>query len=134
MTCGDGGTEQDTENTLSASEALELVSLAKRYMLDPLATAALRLLTKALDLDVHRSAAEFASLLLRAQADCEMASCDVIFEWAIKHYDLVHAQLDLWCTCSQSALPPSIRSLGEQGLHSLSESLRAAMLRERHGL
>ena len=120
--------------SLGAWDGLELVCLANRYMLEPLARAALEALTQAMDADVHRSATDFVSLLLRAQEDCETVACEAIFGWAVQHYDLVHAQLDLWCTCSPSALPPSVRPLGEHGLRELSEALRAAMLRERHGL
>jgi hypothetical protein len=59
----------------------------------------------------------------------------VIIEWAVEHFERVHAQLDLWCSLgNESALPPVPRQVGIAGLRALDDSLREAMLRRRYGL
>ena len=119
---------------LAARDALELSIHSRRYMLEPLAEAAHRVLGRALSADAAQSATEVVPLLLRAERECEHVASEVIFQWAVDHYELVHSQLDLWLHCAPSALPAVPRLLGEEALRALEETLRAAMLRRRHGL
>ena len=120
--------------TLSPAEALELAVVARRYMLDTLADAAHAMLAAALEVDEQRSAEQLVPLLMTAQEACEVGASEVLAAWAVGRYEVVHAQHDFWLTCSPSALPPAVRAVGEEGLRSLLDGLRAAMLRSRHGL
>ena len=54
--------------------------------------------------------------------------------WAVEHWECVHAQHDKWIGMSPSALPPPVRAVGEEGLRSLLDGLRAEVLRTRYGL
>ena len=73
-------------------------------------------------------------LLLRAQEECSSAAAQIIFGWAVEHYEQVHALLDAWLTCAPSARPHVPRLLGDKALLALSTNLRTEMLRVRHGL
>ena len=73
-------------------------------------------------------------MLLRAQEDCVAGASEVIFAWAVEHYDEVHELIDAWLTCAPSARPALARLLGEKALGGLLENLRQEMLRVRHGL
>ena len=100
----------------------------RRYLLDALADEAERRLAHALQ------PSEVVPLLLRAQEECAAGASEAIFGWAVAHYEAVHAQIDHWLGCHPAALPPVPRMLGEEALAALLESLRTAMLRDRHGL
>lgn len=116
------------DGRLGAAGALELALLGDRYMLDGLSLHAHRRLRAAL------TAAEVVPLLLRAQEECSSAAAQVIFGWAVEHYEQVHALLDAWLTCAPSARPHVPRLLGDKALLALSTNLRTEMLRVRHGL
>ena len=122
---------------LCAADALELGVLAYRYLLDELAEVAHQLLRAALNADASRAAAEVVPLLLSAQEGADHAASEVIFDWAVDHYEQVHEVLSTWIgqfAELPSALPPVPRRLGEEALRGFEESLRAAMLKRRHGL
>ena len=116
------------DGRLGAAGALELAVLGDRYMLDGLSPHAHRRLRAAL------TAAEVVPLLLRAQEECSSAAAQIIFGWAVEHYEQVHALLDAWLTCAPSARPHVPRLLGDKALLALSTNLRTEMLRVRHGL
>ena len=59
-------------------------------MLDGLSPHAHRRLRAAL------TAAEVVPLLLRAQEECSSAAAQIIFGWAVEHYEQVLALLDAW--------------------------------------
>ena len=122
------------EAQLTALEALELAILARRYLLDPLADHAHLLLRKALDVDEALSASDLIPLLMRAQQMCEFGALEALGEWAVEHWEAVHAHHDRWLTLSPSALPPCVRAVGIEGLRSLLDGLRTEMLRTRYGL
>ena len=122
---------------LRAADALELGVLAFRYMLDPLGEHAHGLLLGALNADKSSAAQEVVALLVRAQEEAEHGASQVVFEWAVDHYELVHEVVLTWLgqfAELPSAVPSVARTLGEPALLGFEESLRGAMLRRRHGL
>ena len=114
---------------LSATDAFELLALAQRYLLPRLASEARARMTAAL------TAAEVTPLLWRAQQECEAEALEAVFVWAVKHYEAVAAQLELWLGSPHLAAAPSeVRELGAESLAGLHEQLRAAMLKSKYGL
>ena len=71
---------------------------------------------------------------MRAQEMCEVGALETLGEWAVEHWEAVHAQHDRWLTLSPSALPPCVRAVGAEGLRALLDGLRTEMLRTRFGL
>ena len=69
--------------TLGATDAYELSSLATRYMLPALAAEARGMMRDAL------TPAEVAPLLCRAQAECEADALQMVFGWAVEHFEEV---------------------------------------------
>ena len=69
--------------TLGATDAFELSSLAARYMLPALAAEARGMMRDAL------TPGEVAPLLWRAQAECEGEALQMVFGWAVEHFEEV---------------------------------------------
>ena len=77
--------------------------------------------------------ADVAPLLWRAQAECEAEALQLVFEWAVDHFEEVAAKLDCWLGALPAA-PREARELGADALSGMHEQLRVAMLQSRYGL
>ena len=115
-------------STLPAATVLEILLLARRYLLPTLAgVASTRLEGVLRPIDV-------VPLLLQAQQECEEDAVQQIADWAVSHFEDVSAQIDSWLGTNLLTAPLAVRRLGEEQLAELREQLRVEMLRERYGL
>ena len=113
---------------LAAAIILEVLLLARRYLLTSLADEASTRLEGVL------RATDVVPLLLQAQMECEEDAVQQIADWAVSHFEDVSGQIDSWLGTNLITAPLAVRRLGEEGVADLREQLRVAMLRERYGL
>ena len=57
----------------------------------------------------------------------------LVFEWAVTHFEEVAAQIDCWLG-TPTAAPRAVRELGASALGDLQEQLRTAVVKARYGL
>ncbi|KAL3912030.1 MAG: hypothetical protein SGPRY_008476 [Prymnesium sp.] len=116
------------DGVTDASVGLEVLLLARRYLLTSLAHEASAVLVGML------KPSDVLTLWLIAQEEGEDEVTMLIADWAISHFEQVSSQIDSWIASNLITAPPRVRGLGEEQLGEIREQLRAAMVKQRYGL
>jgi hypothetical protein len=110
---------------LRALDAIELLVLARRYMLPALEAEAEEMVLATVRPE------EVVHLLLRAQGERADAVVSRVFEWAVHNYTEVNGHLERWLHASTSNFRADAPDLGDDDLASLQEELRSAWVKKR---
>ena len=112
-------------NAGSAVDAMELLVLARRYMLPALEAEAEEIVL------ANVRPEEVVHLLLRAQGERADAVVSRVFEWAVRNYTEVNGHLERWLHSSTSVFLADAPDLSDDDLASLQEELRSAWVKKR---
>ena len=118
------GSAVDAE-PLSARDAIELLVLARRYMLYALEAQAEEMVLETVRPE------EVVHLLLRAQGERADEVVSGVFEWAVRNYTEVNGHLERWLHASTSNFRADAPDLADDDLASLQEELRSAWVKKR---
>ena len=110
---------------LRALDAIELLVLARRYMLPALEAEAEEMVLATVQPE------EVVHLLLRAQGERADEVVSRIFEWAVRNYTEVNGHLERWLHSSTSVFRADAPDLADDDLASLQEELRSAWVKKR---
>lgn len=114
---------------LTARQCVELSSFGRRYMLDELVREAGQMLRETM------TASEVVPALLLCQMEGADDDAQIVFEWAVEHYDAVIFELQRGVSANRlGGHLPQTSALCESDLQALIDQLRAGMLRSRYGL
>lgn len=110
---------------LRALDAIELLVLARRYMLPALEAEAEEMVLDTVQPE------EVVHLLLRAQGERADEVVSRVFEWAVRNYTEVNGHLERWLHSSTSVFRADAPDLADDDLASLQEELRSAWVKKR---